>query len=473
VRRRVGGRVVQVRTSPYGFLYLDIHWRGRRTKRSLKLRDTPAHRRLAERKAAALEERLLAGDLSTLERKPATPPRLTVGAWGEVWLTKYIGRKKSGTRAKYAETLRLRWLPRIERVPLVDLTREQLTTHLAALEIAGLKYKTVCLALDVLRACLNAAVQDGHLAANPAARLMKFLTPTRATRAVDAHRLFAEPELRALLQTAEREFPELYPIILIMARTGLRVGEALLLQPGDFDFEHRRILVQRTWGRSGETTEERFHQPPKGGAAWVDASDQVCAIVQRLLTIRQAAALVDRRAPSEWLFPRERAVAMSASERRLRHGSAVPTRAHERTWDRGDLPLEPPAFYHSWPRLVARAGLARPAGSGLAERTPHSLRHTFASLHIAKALQASQDRDAILTYLRSQMRHRSIQTTMDYYIHLFPGGQREITNRLDDDSGQAWVPVVRYSGNRRPEPSGSVPKPSRSPETSRLRGINK
>jgi integrase len=465
--------VVRVRTSPYGFLYLDVHWQGRRTKRSLKLSDTPTHRRVAERKAAALEERLLAGDVSAFERRPTTTPRLTVGGWAETWLTKYVGRKKSGTRAKYAETLRLRWLPQFGRVPLGEVTRAQLTTHLAALEMAGLKYKTVCLALDVLRTCLNAAVQDGHMAANPAARLMKFLTRPRATRAVDVRRLFTEPELRALLVTAEREYPELYPILLIMARTGLRLGETLLLQPGDFDFEHRRIFVQRAWGRTGETPEERYHQPPKGGPAWVDASDQVCAIVQRLLTLRQATALVDGEAPSEWLFPGSSVVSIPSAHRRLPDGSTVPTRAYARTWDRGDLPLKPQAVYQRWSRLLVRAGLTWPPGSTGPERTPHSLRHTYASLHIAKALEAGRDRDGILTYLRSQLRHRNIQTTMDYYIHLFPGGQREITNRLDDDTGQAWVPVLPGRRGRNRTPSRTVPKPSLSVEPSRLRSLLK
>jgi hypothetical protein len=32
---------------------------------------------------------------------------------------------------------------------------------------------------------------------------------------------------------------------------------------------------------------------------------------------------------------------------------------------------------------------------------------------------------------------------MDYYIHLFPGGQRDITNRLDDNTGQDWTLVFR------------------------------
>jgi hypothetical protein len=61
-----------------------------------------------------------------------------------------------------------------------------------------------------------------------------------------------------------------------------------------------------------------------------------------------------------------------------------------------------------------RSGPTWPPGSTGPERTPHSLRHIYASLHIAK-LEAGRDRDGILTYVRSQLRHRNIQTTMDDY----------------------------------------------------------
>ena len=47
---------------------------------------------------------------------------------------------------------------------------------------------------------------------------------------------------------AKRLDPELYPSVLLLARTGLRLGEALALQVGDIDLEARHIQVQRTWG---------------------------------------------------------------------------------------------------------------------------------------------------------------------------------------------------------------------------------
>jgi hypothetical protein len=86
-------------------------------------------------------------------------------------------------------------------------------------------------------------------------------------------------------------------------------------------------------------------------------------------------------------------------------------------------------------------------------------------------MEAGRDRDAILTYLRNQLRHRNIQTTMDYYIHLFPGGQREITNRLDDDTGQDWMPVFRPTRTedaRRANRSQTVAKPSHLTKTSQV-----
>src|SRR5438552_17662721 len=82
----------------------------------------------------------------------------------------------------------------------------------------------------------------GRCQASIRAWLIKFWTRPRVTRAVDVNRLFTESELRTPLRTAESAFPELHPVVLIMARTGLRLGEALLLQPGGFDFEHRRIF---------------------------------------------------------------------------------------------------------------------------------------------------------------------------------------------------------------------------------------
>jgi len=99
--------------------------------------------------------------------------------------------------------------------------------------------------LHVLRACLSAAVEDGLILGNPASRLGKFATRSGKAREIAT---FSREELTILLETAEREMPEVYPIVLALARTGLRIGEALTLQVDDLDFQRRELWVRRTWG---------------------------------------------------------------------------------------------------------------------------------------------------------------------------------------------------------------------------------
>ncbi len=54
----------------------------------------------------------------------------------------------------------------------------------------------------------------------------------------------------------------------------------------------------------------------------------------------------------------------------------------------------------------------------------HDIRHTFARL----LLQQGES----LHYVKEQLGHASIQTTVDVYGHLVPGSNRNAVNRLDD-----------------------------------------
>jgi integrase len=79
-----------------------------------------------------------------------------------------------------------------------------------------------------------------------------------------------------LLVTAAQEMPKAHPLVLTLARTGLRIGEALTLQPHDLDFERRELGVRRTWGsRLKALGEQRINPAKSGRIRRVDMSQQL------------------------------------------------------------------------------------------------------------------------------------------------------------------------------------------------------
>lgn len=67
--------------------------------------------------------------------------------------------------------------------------------------------------------------------------------------------------------------------------------------------------------------------------------------------------------------------------------------------------------------------------AGLRHFRIHDLRHTFASILLAKGEQ--------LAYICQQMGHSSIQVTHDLYSHLVPGYNRQAVDKLDDPGWDA------------------------------------
>jgi len=61
--------------------------------------------------------------------------------------------------------------------------------------------------------------------------------------------------------------------------------------------------------------------------------------------------------------------------------------------------------------------------AGLRRIRFHDLRHTYGSLLIQGG--------ASLAYVQRMMGHASIQTTVDTYVHLLPGGDIDFSDRLD------------------------------------------
>ena len=162
----------------------------------------------------------------------------------------------------------------------------------------GFAKDTVRIMHATLRAMLNAAVDDGVILANPADRLGRQLrlTPSKTTRQ-EQIKAFNRPQLEAFLTAALACERRLYAFFFLLARTGLRLGEALALQWDDVDFP------SASPGRTSHLQGVLEH-PKSGHGRTVDMSQQLTETLRRLHAAQKAEKL--RRGLPElapWVFP--------------------------------------------------------------------------------------------------------------------------------------------------------------------------
>lgn len=247
-------------------------------------------------------------------------------------------------------------------VPLDAITRENIRVLLGA-KAASLSRSSAASIGSVLHTCLAEAVADGYLRTNPADGGGS-LRSRRGERSIAVKAMDAT-QLRAFLDAAcgWRDFFH------VQWALGLRPGEAMALQPGDVDYERRRVRVERTCLAQGGIG------PTKAAAGWVDLPPGAAAIL--------------RGQAGPWCFP----------------GRSGPM---------GHATVE-----HAFKRIAARAGLPP-------HLTPHSLRHTFAAMHL--------QRGASVYYVQRMLRHSSIQITVDTYGSWLDPGRPELTAAMETEA---------------------------------------
>ena len=254
---------------------------------------------------------------------------------------------------------------------------------------------TVRLMVAVLRVMLQEAVNEGILPMNPVVKLGKFYRSAKKIKAkIDP---FTIEELHLIEEKSRERFPEFYAFILCLARTGMRIGEVTALQWIDIDFAKNYIIVRRNipHHRQVETTKTIASQRK------VDMSPELAAELKLLRTERKKQALAEGTVfdAEEWVF-----------------------RTEEGT----------PIYYTNFLRRVWHKvqDLAQ-----VRRRTPHDLRHTWASHMLAGG--------ADLAYVSAQLGHANPSITLRIYSHWVPGTRRVTTSILDTKS--ANIPEINSS----------------------------
>ena len=318
---------------------------------------------------------------------PTPTGSLRFGDYLDYWLEHVVkGQLRPSTYASYEPCVRLHIKPALGSKRLSQLTPAEVRTFLQAkvkeVDEHGrrrLSARTVQYLHAILRAALQHAVREELVARNVARLVQPPRVPHEEVRPLD------DDEIRAFLAAGRTD--RLYAAYLLMIGLGLRRGEVLGLRWTDVDLDARVVRVRRTLQRvNGEIL---FSEPKTPRSRRTVPLPRTCVAALR------------------WHRLRQQAECASAG----------------RSWDPGGLvfatragrPVEPRNFNRSVYAVCDRAGIRR--------IRVHDLRHTCASLLLARGVDARTIMDTL--------GHSAISLTLNIYAHVMPAAHRAAAEAMD------------------------------------------
>jgi integrase len=153
------------------------------------------------------------------------------------------------TLAEYQRYLARDIEPALGHIPLSTLARSDISRWVNTMSDAGASGKTIQNKVGFLSGCLNAAVGEGLMTANPAAGV-------RLPRTIRREMTFLTPEEFALLRISFT--PRWRPLLDFLVASGCRFSEATALMPRDVDRANNTVRVSRAWKRVPGSGERKY-----------------------------------------------------------------------------------------------------------------------------------------------------------------------------------------------------------------------
>lgn len=268
---------------------------------------------------------------------------LTVGEWMDIWYETHSNEWAVTSRISREMTIRRYIKPLIGKYKLRNLDKATYKREFINVLLKKFSAGGVSLTHTIFKIAINAAVDAEILPRN---RFTKMTIPGKDDEKADNY--FTPSELRLFLAVAkERENISNYTLILLLAYTGLRRGEALGLTWDDIDMENKTLTVKRTRDLYGA-------RPPK------TKNSNRTILVDDLL-IKQ---LVIHKS---W-----------CKGRLLKEGERLKNTDYVFISDQRGTPTASNSICHMFARLNKK--------SGVKKITPHGLRHTHASILISQRI---------------------------------------------------------------------------------------
>lgn len=373
-------------------IYVRVNHKGHRKTRVFN--STKAAERYAETVEYCLKHGKIE-DVFTVPPPPAASPTFAEAA--DRWLAVDGATFKGGTRDTYENILGKYLTPRFGSQPITEITRTDVESWWVEVRAKGLSRERLTNIRAVAGGIFRRAVASGILQSSPVDVIGGRLG--REDREVRQAEWLTEPELAKVLAVAKEREPRFHPLLLTLASTGIRLGEALGLQVGDADLARGKLSIRRS------VRKFLVGSPKSGKPRTVDVPPATVAVLRDWMdTIRAEAAV--RGQEALWLFP------------------SLTGHLLDSTYARDALS-----------RCLKAARITR-------KIRLHDFRHTYSSLAIQRGVP--------LLIVSRQLGHSSVAITDRVYGHLAPDATRQ--------AADAWEAILtEHSRNPRatdaPEPT--------------------
>lgn len=361
--------------------WIFIRHNGKRTSRKV------GDRAAAEKTASTIRAKLQLGEFNLEAEKKSIP---TFKVYSEKYMDTYSAMNhKSSTHDSYRSALDIHLLPEFGEKDLDSIARKDIKDFISNKRKGGLSSGSVRNFKAYLSSILSEAVDDELIQFNPAARTGKMIKKDDKPEI----RPFTWEEKTKFEETLEKHYPRYYAFFLTALRTGMRLGELLALKTGDLDFNGGFIEVRRSWVKGKVTT------PKNGKSRPVDMSKQLQEVLKKHLTDRKKETLKRGwKTPPEWLFYNNVGGILDGDHLRRR----------------------------TFAKALEKAELRH--------IRMHDLRHTYASLRVAKG-DNLQD-------ISRQLGHASVGFTLKVYSHWMPGTAKNQVDELDSKEAPKCTPTA-------------------------------
>jgi integrase len=295
------------------------------------------------------------------------------------WLDQIDGDRSPTTMREYRRIVEKTIRPALGSIPARKLTPHTLDKLYGALSERGLSPASVRQVHAVVRSACRQGVKWGWLASNPA---------TDASPPKVRHRPQAAPtpaEVRAMIQTAEAEDPDMATLIALAAVTGARRGELCALQWRDVDWSRSTLTIERS----------------------------VAVVGRKDIVIKGTKTHAERRiALDEFGIALLRRHLMEATSRAADLGKKIEGSGWMFTYD-GINPINPDTVTHYVSAVAKKVG---------ADTHLHSLRHFAATQMIGGGTDVRT--------VAGRLGHKDASTTLRVYSHALPERDRDAAGLL-------------------------------------------